>query len=137
MDPFLTSYVREHCITDARFDALFMHGEHHCLRHVFKLFDVCEHNEFNPPWSGQWITAQQAYRLIGSMYDVGGPTLTPVTMSIMQFVFDWWNIGRVFGTDHVFHATCGYPSLRPRQLPPLLGPRRRMTSNEFAMVWCR
>lgn len=137
MDTLLVQHARTRCIADATFDKLFMHVDRHCMHHVFKLFDMCGGNEFQPPWSGAWITAQQARRLIDKLYGSHPSEVTPVTMSILQFVFDWWNIRHVFGTEHAFTELCGYPCLTPRQIPPVVGPRKRLTANEFAMVWCK
>jgi hypothetical protein len=137
MESQLSAYVQTRCLTDTTFDALFVDGGRHCLQRVFKLFDVCGSNAFYAPWTGQWITARQAKRLLASMYETDTCAVTPVTMSVLQFVLDWWNIRHVFGTEHPFNDLCGYPCMSPRQVPPVLGPRLRLAASDFAMVWCR
>ena len=137
MDTLLNEYALANCMTDRLFDAVFMHDDRHCLQHVFKLFEMCSNNAFKSPWVGQWITARQAHRLLVKMYGADTSDVTPVTISILQFVLDWWNIRHVFGNGHAFNELCGYPCLSPRQVPPLVGPKRRLTASDFAMVWCR
>ena len=133
MHTALQKYTSAHCMSDTTFSKLFLHTDRHCMVQVFKLFDVCAQNRFHAPWQGQWITASQAYRLLRHMCGSDTDSVTCVTLSILQFVFDWWNIRAIFGIDHPFNVLCGYPCMYPMRVPPALGPRQRLTANDFAM----
>ena len=129
VDTLLSMYVRTKAMRQDRFERLFEGRNEHFIWHIFRMFEAFKTNKFENPWEGEWFTARQAYRLIYIIYDSIPMVMTPVTTAVIQYVIDTWNISDVFGENSVFTHFCG--RLYSTRSPPTLGPRQRLTADEF------
>tara|TARA_B100001250_G_scaffold343316_1_gene311946 strand:+ start:1158 stop:1589 length:432 start_codon:yes stop_codon:yes gene_type:complete len=134
LEESLDKYAQSKYIHDIRFNTLFETTPLHYQWYMFRLFEEFKSNQFNAPWDGQWLSAQQAHRLLIILYKKLPNVMTPISAAVMQYVIDWWNIRTVFGTKSVYTLFCGYPDMYPTTVPPNLGPRQRLTANDFALM---